>query len=366
MNIAIIGGGAFGLMTAIRLAELGGLVTLFERLPGLMQGASSNANRLHLGFHYPRDDQTARQCMRGFRMFREEFESALQEDVSNAYFIASERSLTSPDDFLAFCRRLGLPYKSIELDEFNPAIKNVAIGVMTDEPMYDAAILRRLMKDRMQRSGVSIRVGSGVTDISRVGTNEFDLSVETIGKARFDAVVNCSYPEINRLTARLGHDIETRQYEYTALPVVELDWPAPASVTVLDGPFMSLLPFGKPGQHLLYHVQHVVIAQADQPLLDPAWLDPEASPFVSVNRERWFETLLDSCCQFIPSLREARLKHIVQGPRMVLPNQEDTDARQSVVTKHEPGYITVLSGKIDHCMWVADEVARALGISEDA
>ena len=37
---------------------------------------------------------------------------------------------------------------------------------------------------------------------------------------------------------------------------------------------MSLLPFGKAGQYLLYHVQHAVIAQEDGPLLDPAWLDP--------------------------------------------------------------------------------------------
>jgi 2-polyprenyl-6-methoxyphenol hydroxylase-like FAD-dependent oxidoreductase len=38
MKIAIIGGGTFGVMTAIRLAELGETVHLFERLPDLMQG----------------------------------------------------------------------------------------------------------------------------------------------------------------------------------------------------------------------------------------------------------------------------------------------------------------------------------------
>ena len=46
MDIAIIGGGVFGVMTAIKLAETGQAVTLFERLPGLMQGASINANRV--------------------------------------------------------------------------------------------------------------------------------------------------------------------------------------------------------------------------------------------------------------------------------------------------------------------------------
>src|SRR5262245_32541600 len=114
MNIAIIGGGAFGAMTAIRLAELGQTVSLFEPLPGLMKGASCNANRLHLGFHCPRDEETVRQCMRGCGRFREEFGSAVLDDVTNAYFIASAGSLTSPSDFLAFCSRMGLFCETIE------------------------------------------------------------------------------------------------------------------------------------------------------------------------------------------------------------------------------------------------------------
>jgi len=45
MNIAVIGGGVFGAVTAIKLAEMGRLVSLFERRPALMQAASFNANR---------------------------------------------------------------------------------------------------------------------------------------------------------------------------------------------------------------------------------------------------------------------------------------------------------------------------------
>jgi glycine/D-amino acid oxidase-like deaminating enzyme len=103
MNIAVIGGGAFGSMTASRLAEMGETVSLFERLPNLMQGATFSANRLHLGFHYPRNDETARQCFRGYRTFGEKFESAILQGVRNAYFIAAEGLLTSSDEFLTIC-----------------------------------------------------------------------------------------------------------------------------------------------------------------------------------------------------------------------------------------------------------------------
>src|SRR6185503_11570138 len=116
MKIAVIGGGGFGLMTATRLAEAGEAVTLFERLPSLMQGASANANRLHQGFHYPRHEKTARQCARGCELLAAEFPAAIIGGVSNTYFIASEGSLTSPAEFLEFCRRLDLPYRLLDLD----------------------------------------------------------------------------------------------------------------------------------------------------------------------------------------------------------------------------------------------------------
>jgi len=362
MDIAVIGGGVFGVMTAIRLAEMGQAVTLFERLPGLMQGASVNANRLHIGFHYPRDVETARQCLRGSHAFREDFGEAVIDGLSNAYFIAREGSLTSPADYLAHCDRLGLRYRIIDPDRFQPAVKDVALGVLTDEVVYDAAVLRRLMITRLQSSGARPRVDREVADIRRNGKSGIEISTRDEGAACFDAVVNCSYADINRLTARLSHRIETRQYEYAAVPLVDLDWPELVSISVLDGPFMSVLPFGGNGQYLLYHVRHAVIAQSNGPLLDRAWLDPHTSPFASVDRDQWFDLHLESCCNFVPALRAARLKGVVQGPRMVLANREDTDARPSVVTSHERGYVTVFSGKVDHCPWVADEVARQLGI----
>jgi hypothetical protein len=45
---------------------------------------------------------------------------------------------------------------------------------------------------------------------------------------------------------------------------------------------------------------------------------------------------------------------------MVAARCDDTDARPSVVRSFDDGYVTVFSGKVDHCTWVADEVAARL------
>ena len=360
MKIAVIGGGVFGVMTATGLAEFGETVSLFERLPILMQGTTSVANRLHCGFHYPRHEETARQCVRGYNSFREAFAAAVLPGVFNAYFIAREDSLTSPSDFLEFCGKMNLAYRQIEPDSFLPPVKNVALGVITDEVMYDPAVLQRLLTERLRRSRVEERTGSEVIDIRRDGRG-FEVFTKFGGAAYFDAVVNCCYANCNRLTAQLGHRIETPHYEYVAVPIIELDLPQVVSISILDGPFMCLLPFGTPGQYLLYHVDYGVIARHKAPFLDRRWLDPETSPFASVNKREWFDAQLASCCEFIPALRECRLKGFVQRPRMVLADSEDTDARPSIVTQYEPGYISVFSGKVDHSVWVAEEICSRLG-----
>lgn len=360
MRVAIIGGGIFGAATAAKLSEHGFSICVLERLPGLMQGTTRVANRLHRGFHYPRDEPTVRQCMRGFHAFRENFEAAVLPGVFNAYFIASEGSLTSPEDFLSFCHRLSLPYREIEPSEFLPPVANVSLGILTGEVMYDPFILNRLLQDRLCAAKVEQRFNSDVIDI-RHKNGGYEIITSDGNSDHFDAVVNCSYADSNRLTARLGHSIQARQYEYVAASIIEFDLPQTVSISVLDGPFMCMLPFGTGCEYLLYHVDQGVIAQDTTEFIDRNWLSPETSPFAAVNKQQWFDAQLASCCAFIPALKDCRLKTFVQSPRMVPADSDATDARQSILTEHEPGYISVFSGKINHSVWVAEEIAAMLG-----
>jgi hypothetical protein len=124
---------------------------------------------------------------------------------------------------------------------------------------------------------------------------------------------------------------------------------------------MSFLPYGSNRHHLLYHVDHSVVARSDAHLLDRSWLEAQTSPFASIDRQQWYDRHLSDCREFLPCLAGARLTGVAQGPRMVLAEQEASDARPSFVTSHRPGYLSVFAGKIDHSVWVADEVVRTLG-----
>jgi glycine/D-amino acid oxidase-like deaminating enzyme len=355
VNIAVIGGGIFGCVAAARLAEDGHDVALFERAPQLMTGASrNNQNRLHLGFHYPRDVATVRQCARGFQKFKDAFAPAIRADFPNAYFIASQGSLTSPETYKNFCSAQGLTMRPIDLGTFRPCIENVSFGLETDEVVYDAGMVCSLVHARIERSGAQIATSAAVDGIERRSTGGFVL---TPGAQQFDVVVNCTYASQAKLDAQLGHPTPARKYEYTAIAIIDVPW-HPVGATVMDGPFMTMIPFGHSRYSLLYHVDVSVIAREERARLDSRWLDPKTGPMPA--RRGWFRQLVERASFFVPAIARAKLVDVLEGPRMVLAKVEATDARPSILTEHEPGYFTVFSGKIDHCIDVGDDLAGRL------
>ena len=108
----IIGGGLFGVYTALYLVEKRYKILLCEVDSNLMKRASVvNQARLHFGYHYPRSVATARQS----NEYRERFISDHSKFINNKfkqyYAIANNGSFTSDDDFLRFCDLIDIPIK---------------------------------------------------------------------------------------------------------------------------------------------------------------------------------------------------------------------------------------------------------------
>lgn len=358
-RVAVIGAGIFGAMIALNLHARGYRVSLIERSGTILGGAShNNQNRLHLGFHYPRDMETAQQCVRGFDRFIDEFPDCIYGAFPNAYFIAAHGSLTSPESYLDFCHRLGQHFEPFDQTAFPVEVCNVVQGIMCEEVIYDCGLLRSTLSVRFQKAGLDLRLDTEVKKIQYLNDN-YLLQCEHHAFEPFDAVVNATYADINRLTAQLGHKTPAHLYEYTVVPVIDVELP-PLGVTIMDGPFMTLLPYGKTGKFLLYHVQQTVIACETSKQINSAWLEPRTSPFDALDPAKFFEEIRDACVMYLPALKQAAMVGILKGPRMVLAQRDKTDARPSIIDSPQPGYFTVFSGKIDHSIWVAEEIIDRL------
>ena len=88
-RIAIIGGGLFGITAYFFLRKKNYQCSLFEEKSSLIGGASTNnLNRVHLGYHYPRDRLTTKQCITGYNSFTKFYKKAIIKNFKNYYLIA--------------------------------------------------------------------------------------------------------------------------------------------------------------------------------------------------------------------------------------------------------------------------------------
>ena len=352
MRVAIIGGGIFGCTSALALARAGHSVVLFEKNAQIMQGASkNNHNRLHLGLHYPRSVETARQCLRGYLRFLGEFSDCVSFDFPAHYYIAAEGSLTTPGDYLRFLDEVGIPHQEVPVDD---RVRGCVLGVRTWEAVYSAARLTQDLEAQLREAGVTVHLNHPA-QIERT-LNGFEVTNRPV-----DVVVNCAYDQQNSLSEQLGLIPPVRQFEYTLVPVVEITGLARQAITIMDGPFCSIQPYGFSDKFLLYHAAHAVRATSIGPMC-PVWPLPTADmrqDLEAANRD-WFDGVREDSARFIPALRNACVVDCLHGPRMVRANVDATDERPSVVEEPLPGYITVFSGKVDHSLWAADSVVSLL------
>lgn len=354
-SVAVVGAGIFGLLAAIRLAEEGFRVSVFDLNTTPMRGASkNNQNRLHLGFHYPRSPETAQQCIEGFDRFVKMYPECISTDFQNCYAIASQGSLTSELDYLNFCNSMGLNYEILSPNHSDIQVRNVDLVIATAEAVYDAKALSKNILSRMAKLDVDVNLGVEVKTLNRKGS-EIELSTSEGGDHHFDAVVNATYANQNYFDAMIGHALPERQFEYTAIPIISL-FGKRAGMTIMDGGFMTILPFGLSDQLLLYHVDHSVVDVHIGDLMPASWLGSDSTPFSKIDKAKLFEEFKRSCGHFVPDIGHAKLQGWLHGPRMVLSRMERTDARPSVVRTLEANYVSVFSGKTDHATLTAEEI----------
>ena len=75
----------------------------------MLEATSVNQNRFHLGYHYPRSIATAKQSLEGIPSFMEYFSKALIPTKENYYAIGRNGSKISFEQYISFCKNLGLP-----------------------------------------------------------------------------------------------------------------------------------------------------------------------------------------------------------------------------------------------------------------
>jgi len=150
LKIGIIGGGLFGITIYLKLKEKGYSCTLFEKKKIILDGASSNnLNRVHLGYHYPRDLETARQSLKGYKNFKKFYSSSIIEKFNNYYFIANS-SKVNLKNYLKFCKLNNLNFKKVDINKFLLKNKHLQGGIKVSEPVYDWKEIKKNINKKLE------------------------------------------------------------------------------------------------------------------------------------------------------------------------------------------------------------------------
>jgi len=353
MRAAVIGGGAFGCSSAIALAKEGIQVDLFETASTLLGGASANShNRLHLGYHYLRSQETARQSITGFLSFMFEFGESVVTGFPNYYALSRYNSLTTSEEFTNFCDSVGISYREeFPKDEYLNR-DQISGCFRVPEPLVNMESLALTLASKMKYLRVNVMLSTKAVNIFREFGKFRLITSSNPSGSHYDIVVDATYSNNRWLEDGLGIIPTPKHYEYVVIPEISWEARSPVGLTVMDGDFASVMPSASMAKRaLVYHVKESVVAGP--------WGEHPPPPYRDIS-DKEVKRIISKSSHFFPFLEFAETLAIRKAVRVVQEN--DVDARLSSVTSYPdiPGYASVFSGKISTCVITGEHLVRAV------
>ena len=251
----IIGAGLYGLYSALLCGKKGQSILILECDPTPFRRATFiNQARVHQGYHYPRSLSTAMKSAGYFERFNRDYDFCINREFEKIYATSSEYSWSSGEQFKHFCKAAGIRCEELNPDRFfKPRICDGAF--LTREYTYDAMILKEYLLEQLKPlTNVQIKYSVDIQDIEKkANCYAVHLSDGTNPEAPF--VLNATYAGTNQILNILGYDTFKIKYELCEIILCDVNKKLKQyGFTVMDGPFFSIMPFGKTRYHSLTSV----------------------------------------------------------------------------------------------------------------
>ena len=364
----IIGAGIYGLYSAVYCSEHDLSVLVLECEPESFTRATYiNQARVHQGYHYPRSLSTALRSAKYFHRFNQDYEFCINRMFDQIYAVSENFSWTDADQFESFCRSADIPCQRIDPNRYFH--KGMCSGAfLTEEYTYDAMILKEHFMSRLEKDKLHI-------------TAKYNIRIERIEKqtdcyivyyndgkaASAPYILNASYASVNQVIGLIGAEKFKIKYELCELILCNTnDKLCNTGITVMDGPFFSIMPFGKTGLHSLTAVTFTPHSTCYDEL--PTFPCQKGDNDCTNERLGNCNTCISRPATSFPYMSGLAKRYLKQelkyeydksifSMKPILMRSEIDDSRPTVIRIHteEPYFVSVLSGKVN-TVYDMDEV----------
>ncbi|WP_047022019.1 FAD-dependent oxidoreductase [Aliarcobacter butzleri] len=364
----VIGGGFFGSTLGLFLKEYFDDVVVLEQENDILQRASYvNQARVHMGYHYPRSLVTAFRSLANFPKFIKDFEKAIKNDFDKFYAIAKVGSKVNANQFYEIYKKMGAP-----INKAQPHTKALFNDKLIDEVFkvkefaFDSKILKEIVLEKFEESKCELRVNTKVKSIEKNIDETINVYLENDEPLNAKFVFNCTYSGLNTVLKNSNLPLLNLKHEITEMSLIELpDELKNFSITVMDGPFFSIMPFPSIGLNTLSHVRYTPHG---------SWIDKEDyyngyKILKDYEKKSNFRYMINDAKRYIPLLEDAIYKNSIYEVKTVQVKNETDDGRPILFTKdyEMKNFSNIMGGKIDNIYEILDtikETKEFLGIKK--
>lgn len=362
-HFIVIGGGFFGCKMALTLKDLYPEkdILILEKAPDLMMFASYvNQARIHNGYHYPRSIITALRSRINFSRYVTDYTSSVYDCFEKYYAIAKVNSKVTANQFKTFFNRIEAPIRKAPehiKKLFNSDTVEEVFEVQ--EYAFNSTHLKEQIREEIENKKIPVayctQANSVIETDDCINVKVTNLKTPETSVISCKYLFNCTYANINTLLHNSHLDkINLRQ---EIVEMVMVDVPPPfdkTGLTIMDGPFFSVMPFPSRSCHSFYHVR---LSRHKR------WLDQEVNFdndtfFAAQKLHSNFKPIILDAQRFVPALRETQYKESLWVLRTILPASEFDDSRPILLQKDVgiTNLFCVMGGKIDNVYDVEDEI----------
>ena len=365
----IIGAGLYGLYSALFCGSRGQSVLVLECDPTPFRRATFiNQARVHQGYHYPRSISTAMKSAGYFERFNKDYGFCINREFNKVYATSGEYSWTDGEQFESFCQAANIPCERLHPEKFFK--EGMCDGVfLTREYTYDAMILKDYFLEKLEPlNNVEIRYGVNIKNIEK-HQDCYEISLDD-DKERYQTgfLLNATYAATNQILDMLGYEKFGIKYELCEIILCDVNKNLEEyGFTVMDGPFFSIMPFGKTGLHSLTSVTFTPHSTSYDPV--PAFSCQEKSGgYCSTKHlgncndckakpETAFPYMANLARKYLKDTYEFKYHSSLFSMKPILMSSEIDDSRPTVIRTYSqnPTCVGVLSGKIN-TVYDLDEV----------